>query len=355
MNGIWLNRKMIFQAGAQARICRFFTWTGAKNCGKMTESTYKGTAMNNNEPTGFITVFGGANMDIGGTPAGPLTPQDSNPGTIRTSMGGVGRNIAHNLALLGSPVKLVSAFGEDAHGRQLMDGCARAGIDIGESLVTGDSQTSTYLYITRADGEMELAINDMRIYSRMTPEFVAKKKHLLEESRLVIVDANLPEATIGAICRLSACPVFAEPVSCAKAKRLSKVLNHLHALTPNLQEAEALTGRDIDPDRPDSLRAAADALLAAGVRQVIITLGARGCFFTDRRIARTLPALPVHMVNGNGAGDALLAGFAAGFCRGLGMEESVRLGMAAASITLETALTNNPELSYERMYKRAMT
>ena len=102
----------------------------------------------------------------------------------------------------------------------------------------------------------------------------------------MIVDANLPEAAIETICRLSACPVFAEPVSCAKAKRLSKVLNHLHALTPNLQEAEALTGRDIDPDRPDSLRAAADALLAAGVRQVIITLE-DGATLQVERLARS--------------------------------------------------------------------
>lgn len=311
--------------------------------------------MNKNTGSGgFITVFGGANMDIGGTPNGPLMLQDSNPGTIRTSMGGVGRNIAHNLALLGNRVKLVSAFGDDAHGRQLLDGCAALGIDAGESLVTDRAQTSAYLYITREDGEMELAVNDMRVYRHMTPAFIEGKAALLRDSQLVIVDANLPEDTIEAICANSDCPVFAEPVSCAKARRLNRVLGYLHSVTPNLPEAETLTERRIDPEDPDSLAAAADVLLEKGVRQVIITLGARGCFFTDGRERRTLRALPTRMVNGNGAGDALLSGFAAGFCRGLGLEESVRLGMAAASITLETALTNNPDLSFEAMRRRVM-
>lgn len=306
-----------------------------------------------NEPAGWMAVFGGANMDIGGTPDHALTPRDSNPGTIRASMGGVGRNIAHNLALLGNRVKLVSAFGDDAHGRQLLEGCAGAGIDTGESLVVAGGQTSAYLYITRPDGEMELAVNDMRIFQRMTPAFIAEKAALLEGSRLVIVDANLPVPVIGAICRHSKCPVFAEPVSCAKARRLLPVLGSLHTVTPNLAEAEALTGMPIDPQDHRSLMAAADKLLNAGVRQVIITLGAGGCFFSDGREARTLPALPVHMVNGNGAGDALLSGFATGFCRGMGLEASVRLGMAAACITLETTLTNNPDLCLEAACRRA--
>ena len=48
-----------------------------------------------------IAVIGSANMDIGGYPEGPLAAGDSNPGRVRLSVGGVGCNIARNLALLG--------------------------------------------------------------------------------------------------------------------------------------------------------------------------------------------------------------------------------------------------------------
>ena len=44
----------------------------------------------------YAVVVGGVNMDIGGVSAAPLVSADSNPGVVRISLGGVGRNIAHN-------------------------------------------------------------------------------------------------------------------------------------------------------------------------------------------------------------------------------------------------------------------
>ena len=54
---------------------------------------------------GKIAVVGGANMDIGGFPSAALVPGDSNPGQVRMSVGGVGRNIAENAARLGLEVE----------------------------------------------------------------------------------------------------------------------------------------------------------------------------------------------------------------------------------------------------------
>ena len=61
----------------------------------------------------YIAVVGGVNIDIGGRSDAPLVAGDSNPGRIRSSLGGVGRNIAHNLALLGAKVRLITALGAD--------------------------------------------------------------------------------------------------------------------------------------------------------------------------------------------------------------------------------------------------
>ncbi len=63
------------------------------------------------QTTPYVTVAGGVNVDIGGRPAKTLVSRDSNPGTVQTSLGGVGRNIAHNMSLLGLDVRLVTAFG----------------------------------------------------------------------------------------------------------------------------------------------------------------------------------------------------------------------------------------------------
>ena len=302
---------------------------------------------------GYITVFGAANIDIGGKPYSKLVERDSNPGQVRTTLGGVGRNIAHNLSLLGNSVKFVSAFGDDNYAKEIRESCRQLGIDTHDSIISKEDATSTYLFITRDDGDMELAINDMDIYTRMTPDFIRDKQELLTHSSLVIVDANLPEDTIEAICTRATSPIIAETVSCAKAAKFKKVLSYIDTITPNILEAEILTDMSLDADNTDSLKKAADRLMDRGIKKVVITLGSKGCFFADDKISKKISPLKSKMVNGNGAGDALLSGLATGFVKGMTFEDSVMLGMASASITLETTQTNNPVLCFELAKKRA--
>ena len=81
----------------------------------------------------YVTVVGGVNVDIGGQPSHDLIPQDSNPGTVGMSLGGVGRNIAHNMSLMGLDVRLVTAFGDDLNAQKIAASCGELGIDISRS------------------------------------------------------------------------------------------------------------------------------------------------------------------------------------------------------------------------------
>ena len=81
----------------------------------------------------YVTVVGGVNVDIGGQPSNTLVPQDSNPGTVGMSLGGVGRNIAHNMSLLGLDARLVTAFGDDMNAQKIAASCGELGIDISQS------------------------------------------------------------------------------------------------------------------------------------------------------------------------------------------------------------------------------
>ena len=95
----------------------------------------------------YVVVVGGVNIDIGGQSFSSLVTADSNPGRISMSLGGVGRNIAHNLSLLGTDVRLLTAFGDDIHGQRIISSCAELGIDISHALRVSDCPTSTYLYV----------------------------------------------------------------------------------------------------------------------------------------------------------------------------------------------------------------
>ena len=112
----------------------------------------------------YVTVVGGMNMDIGGWPSEELVAQDSNPGRVRMSPGGVGRNIAHNMSLMGLDVRLLTAFGDDVYAQKLAAVCGELGIDISQSPVIPGGHTSTYLFINDQQGDMQLAVSDMDIY-----------------------------------------------------------------------------------------------------------------------------------------------------------------------------------------------
>ena len=139
-----------------------------------------------------VTVIGGANMDICGSPAKPLVAKDSNPGHVTVRPGGVGRNIAHNLRLLGMPVSLITALGDDAYGAALKENCRSLGINLRMSLMLPGSRSSTYLYLTDEKGEMQWAINDMEIMRHLTPGVLAPHMEQINASPLVLVDGGDP-------------------------------------------------------------------------------------------------------------------------------------------------------------------
>lgn len=291
----------------------------------------------------YVTVVGGVNVDIGGRPEAALVARDSNPGTVHSSLGGVGRNIAHNMALLGLDVRLVTAFGDDLNAQKLAASCAELGIDISHSPIIPGGRTSTYLFINDERGDMALAVSDMEIYSHLTPQLLSQRRALLDGSQVVVLDTNIPEESIAWLAEECSAPLFADPVSTAKAVKLKPVLGRLHTLKPNRLEAELLSGVPITDEA--SLERAADVLLETGLRRVFLSLGADGVFAADHSGRVHLPCLPAELVNATGCGDAFMAAIAWAYLQGTDLAETARAGLAASSIAMESGETINPQMS----------
>lgn len=298
----------------------------------------------------YVTVVGGVNVDIGGRPSAALVARDSNPGVVSSSLGGVGRNIAHNMALLGLDVRLVTAFGDDLNAQKIAASCAELGIDVSQSPIIPGGRTSTYLFINDEKGDMALAVSDMEIYSHLTPQALAQRRKLLDGSQAVVLDANIPEESIAWLAENCAAPLFADPVSTAKAVKMKPVLGRLHTLKPNRLEAELLSGVPITGR--ESLNRAADALLETGLHRVFISLGAEGVFAADRSGRVQLPCLPAKLVNATGCGDAFMAAIAWAYLRGTDLEETASAGLAASAIAMEGRETINPLMSEDALKAR---
>lgn len=303
----------------------------------------------------YAVVIGGANMDILGRPLNSLQVGDSNPGSVTCSPGGVGRNIAENLARLGSQTRLISAIGKDTYGQMIMNQCQQAGIDMKGCLQLNDANTSTYLSVLDGDSDMHVAINDMAILERLSVEVLKEKEELLRRADLIILDANLSAESLEYLLNnFSDRPIFVDTVSCVKAKKIKPFLSSVHTLKPNLKEAEQLSGIIIEDY--SELPALANWFHSQGVKRIFLSLGSDGVFYSDEGAQALIPAIPIAMVNANGAGDAFLAGLAHGWIQEWGIEQSTKFAMAAAVVALSHLATINPnmsEISVNRIIKES--
>lgn len=295
----------------------------------------------------YVAVVGAANMDIGGRPSRTLIPRDSNPGTVHTSVGGVGRNIAHALTLLGVETGLVTALGSDAAARELRRSCAWLSIDLSAAFSFPEEATSTYLFLADEDGEMVLAVSDMRVCDRLSPDFLAGRMNYLNAAAAVVADTNFPGETLSYLAQHCSRPIFADAVSAAKCEKLRPILPRLHTLKVNALEAGVLTG--VDTAAQGGVERAAQALLDAGVGRVVVTLGPEGALAVRAGETVRLPIFPGEMKNATGCGDAFTAALVWAFLEGLDFPQSVRAGLAAAAVTLTGPETISPGLSAQRV------
>ena len=299
----------------------------------------------------YIVVVGGVNMDIGAVSHAPLVARDSNPGRVTTSLGGVGRNIAHNLCLLGEQVSMVTVLGQDSFAQSVRENAAAIGLDLTHSAVIPDGRTGTYLFIDDSDGDMAVAVADMEICEKLTPDYFASQKELLDGAAAVVVDANLPRESIAYLVEHCAAPLFVDPVSTVKAEKLQGLLSHVHTLKPNRIEAELLSGVKITDNA--TLHQAAQPLLDQGVQRVFLSLGGDGVFAAQQGETHLEPICKAKMRNATGAGDAMMASLVWSFLAGRNLAESCAAGTAAAAIAVESEETINPSMSAEAVLARA--
>jgi pseudouridine kinase len=290
-----------------------------------------------------IVVIGGANTDLVGAPDRELVERDSNPGHVRMSAGGVGRNVAENLARLGVGVALITAFGDDAAGAALRAGCQAVGIDTSLSLTAPDVPGPVYMAVLDGRHDMAVAINDMRALDLLTPEVLQARTDAITRADLVVLDTNIPRESVEWVVAHATGPVVLDPVSVAKAPRAAGVLAGLAALTPNAAEAGALLGRSVH-GIADAVEAARE-LVGLGVGAAFITCGTEGVAWADRSRSGVQPAPAVPVANASGAGDAFCAGVVAALSIGLATSAAAAFGTTLAGIALQDEDTVSPRVT----------
>ena len=284
-----------------------------------------------------VVVVGGALMDLLAHSRQPLVPRTSNPARLHTTPGGVGRNIAENLARLGTPVALVAVVGPDAFGDRILVESEAAGVDVRE-MITMPEPTGTYLAVLEPDGEMSVALSDLAATEGLTPDRLRAAEPTIAAADLLVIDGNIPAAAVGWLLDVASAHgirAVIDPVSVAKATRLADALaphRPVFAITPNADELVALGGTA--------------ELLARGVEAVWVRQGPAGStLYAAGTPAVELPAPPTGVVDVTGAGDAATAGLVHALLAGSDLVAAARFGQGAAALTCASPATVRSDLT----------
>ena len=270
-----------------------------------------------------VICFGAAHWDMLAQPRPGARGADA-PGTVSRFAGGVALNVARGLAAAGVAVTLVSAVGDDAEGRALVEAIAADGVDPAHVIAYSGAPTGAYVAIERSDGELLAAVADNRALDAMLPDHVALSG--LPPADFWFMEANLPPAMIRALAAAPGRPpLIADAVSEAKAARLREALARLDAIHCNRGEAEAICATGLN-----AARAAAEALVIRGARRAVVTNGPLAAADAGPHGVVTLKPECAVIRSATGAGDALTAAHLAARLRGARRGEALAAGLAAA-------------------------
>ena len=261
----------------------------------------------------------------------------SNPAVVNRSPGGVMRNIVHHLVLLDIPVEFITVAGNDADGEWLMKNCSESGISMSHTMIA-ECNTGKYAALLNPDGSLfaAAAVNPSEEF--LTISFLQSKGHLLDKATMIVADTNLNINVLEwliAYCKTSNKLLIIEPVSVAKAKKLSAIdLNGLYMITPNEDELLSLSKQHNQKD--DICR----ELFDKGVKNVWLRKGAEGSEMISANGCQHLAAPHINVKDITGAGDAALAAWIAAYTLGMAPKQCMLAAhtMAAGVLQVEGAI-----------------
>ncbi len=234
----------------------------------------------------------------------------TNDATVTKTAGGVSRNIAHQLALLGVPVQLITVVGNDSDGEWIKKGCYEAGVKMDAS-ITKDGLTGKYTGILNVDGSLFSAFLTNAANHLITPEHLAAHTDILCTASYILADANISVDTaewLLAFSQQTGIPFILEPVSVPPARKFRHVnLGGLYMVTPNEDELPVLCS-----EQATMTQMQIEELLDNGVHNIWLHNGKMGSALYKKDKAITLHAPNIEVRDCTGAGDGSLTGFILG-------------------------------------------
>ncbi len=293
---------------------------------------------------GKIVVIGSSNTDLViNTSRIPEPGETVLGGRFLMAAGGKGANQAVAAQRLGGDVTFVACIGDDLFGRDALAGYNREGMNTAFVSVKKGVPSGVASIFVDAEAENVIVVAPGANSELGTAEIDAAQKEI-EAADFVLMQLETPMETVEYAAEKAFKAGTKVVLNPAPAANLSdSLLSKLWLITPNRTETQLITGLPVTDEKEAA--AAAEALVAKGVKNVVITLGSKGAYVLSEDFRGVIPANPVKAVDTTGAGDTFNGALCVALSEGRSLRDACRFAAKASAISV-TRMGAQPSIPF---------
>ncbi len=295
-----------------------------------------------------LCVLGSINIDhVIRVPYFPKAGETLTGYGYKIAYGGKGANQAVAAARVGANVSFIGAIGDDQIGQAMKQAFEQDGIDTSAICVIPNQSTGLAMIQVTDSGENSIVIS-AGANADLSESLVEQHKSHIEQADILLMQLESPLQAVTLATKFAKSAGVKVVLNPAPAQLLpDSLLSHIDIITPNETEAEILTGIHVTDEQ--SAKLAANHFHQLGINTVLITLGSKGVYYSEKGKGEIIPGFRVDAVDTTAAGDTFNGAFVTALLEGKSPKESIRFAHAAAAISVtrigaQTAIPKREEI-----------
>lgn len=293
-----------------------------------------------------IVVIGSMNMDyVVNVNKLPKKEETISATSFTTSIGGKGANQAFAAKKLGAEVFMIGAVGNDEAGRIIIERMTEENIHTSR-IETVNVPTGNAMITVEESGSNTIVVypgaNDY-----VSKNIIDKNEDVIKEADFIILQLEIPIESVEYAVKLAKKYNKKVILNPAPAKKIPEELyGFIDILTPNETELESLS-------EEKDIKNGAKLLLCKGVKEVVVTIGDKGCYYLSKEDEFIINSIEVKAIDTTAAGDSFNGALAVGLCERKNMKETLKFANIVGALTTtkhgaESSLPNRIEV--DRIY-----
>jgi len=279
-----------------------------------------------------ILVIGSLNVDFSiSVDKIPLPGETINADKLLISNGGKGANQAYTIGKLGGDVSMLGLVGDDIYGQNLKESLTKTNVDVNGIYTSSEGETGkAFIYVDK-NGENCISIIHGTNYL-VNSDFIIKHEQLIKDADIILIQLEIPMEAIKTILEIAKDKIILLDPAPATKELISLDLSNIYLMKPNKTELHTLT--DLPTDTNEEIVTAAKKLLVKGIKNVVVSLGGKGCLLVNNDTALHFGSIPTKVVDTTAAGDSFIASIALMLSKDYSLNDAIKFATKVASLVV---------------------